>query len=108
MAQPAKNRHESLIIVISIAVIAGMAIAILLLFLWRDHVSVIAAGAGLNAAIAVCPPYLLVHVARDIDDTALTRVIIGGAVVIGNGSLYAGLAMFAMWVFGRVLPRRGT
>jgi hypothetical protein len=108
LVQEAKHRHESLVIVISIAVVTGMAIAILLLFLWRDHVSVIAAGAGLNAAIAVCPPYLLVHVARDIDDTALTRVIIGGTVVIGNASLYAGLAMLAMWIFGRVLPRRRT
>jgi hypothetical protein len=103
---PQQNRYESLIIVISVAVVAGMAIAILLLFFSREHSSAIAEGVGLNAAIAVCPPYLLVHVARDMDDTTLSRVIIGGSVVIGNGALYAGLAMFVMWMIARVLPRR--
>ncbi len=106
MPAPPKNRYESLVIVISVAVVAGMAIAILLLFFSREHSSAISHGVGLNAAIAVCPPYLLVQVARDMDDTTLSRVIIGGSVVIGNGSLYAGLAMFVMWVIGRVLPRR--
>ena len=83
-----------------------MAIAILLLFLWREHPSLVAAGAGLNAALTLCPPYLLVHVARDMDDTTLSRVIIGGAVVLGNGSIYAGVATFVVWIMSRVWPRR--
>ena len=103
---PAKSRHEALIIVISVAVVAGMAIAILLLLLWREHSAAIALGAGMNVAVAVCPPFMLVYIARDVDDTALSQLIIGGTVVIGNGSLYAGLAMFVMWVTSRVWPRR--
>jgi len=103
---PLKSRHESLVIVTSVALVAGMGIAVLLLFLWRTHPSVIASGIGLNAALTLCPPYLLVRVARDMDDTALSRIIIGGAVVIGNGSLYAGAATFVVWVLSRVWPRR--
>ena len=106
MTLPPKNRHESLIIVTSVALVVGMGIAILLLFLWREHPAAIAEGAGLNAALTVCPPYLLVRVARDMDDTALSRIIIGGAVVVGNGSLYAGVATFVVWVMSRVWPRR--
>jgi hypothetical protein len=103
---PSKNRHGTLIIVTSVALVVGMGIAILLLFVWREHPSVVAEGPGLNAALTLCPPYLLVRVARDMDDTALSRIIIGGAVVIGNGSLYAGVATFVIWVMSRVWPRR--
>ncbi len=52
---PAKSRHEALIIVISVAVVAGMAIAILLLLLWREHSAAIAEGAGLNACRGCLP-----------------------------------------------------
>jgi hypothetical protein len=83
-----------------------MAVAISLLFLWREYPSLVAEGAGLNAALTLCPPYLLVHVARDMDDTTLSRIIIGGAVVIGNGSIYAGVATFVVWIMSRVWPRR--
>ena len=102
----AKGRHDVLIIVISVTVVLGMAVAILLLLLWREHPTAIAEGAGLNAAVAVCPPFMLVHIARDMDDTALSMMIIGVAVVVGNGSLYAGVAMFVMWVTSRVWPKR--
>jgi len=105
---PAKTRHEALVIVMSVTVVAGMAIAVLLLLLWREHSAVIAQGAGMNVAVAVCPPFMLVYIARDMDDTTLSQLIIGGAVVIGNGSLYAGLAMFVMWMTSRVWPRRGA
>jgi hypothetical protein len=101
-----KNRYEALIIVMSVTVIVGMAIAVFLLYLGREHPSAVAGGAGLNAAITVCPPFMLVYIAREMEDTALSRLIIYGAVVIGNGSLYAGLAMFVMWVRSRVWPRR--
>jgi hypothetical protein len=103
---PAKMRHDALVIVMSVTVVAGMAIAILLLLLWREHSTIIAGGSGLITAVAVCPPYMLVYIARDMDDTTLSRLLIGGAVVVGNGSLYAGLAMFVMWVTSRVWPRR--
>ena len=106
MPPPPKNRHETLIIVLSVAVVAGVAIAILLLLVWREHPSSVADGAGLNAAVTLCPPFMLVHIAREMDDTGLSQLIIGGAVVIGNGALYSGLAMFVMWVLGRVVPRR--
>ena len=105
---PPKNRHETLIIVLSVAVVAGIAIAILLLLVWREHPSVVAEGAGLNAAVTLCPPFMSVHIARDMDDTTLSQLIIGSAVVIGNGALYSGLAMFVMWVMARVLPRRSA
>lgn len=101
-----RGRHEALIIVISVAVVAGMGIAILLLLLWREHPATIAGGAGWNTAMAVCPPFMLVYIAREMDDTTLSQLIIGGAVIVGNGSLYAGLAMFGMWVTSRVWPRR--
>jgi hypothetical protein len=60
----------------------------------------------MRAAVAVCPPFMLVPIIGQLDDAALSRVIIGGTVVIGNGALYAGLAAFVYWAVVTFVPRR--
>jgi hypothetical protein len=92
--------------VLSFAVVAGMAIAILLVLLWRSHNPMVLSGAGLRTAIAICPPFLLVKVMGSIDETILTLIITSGAIVIGNAALYGGVAAFAYWVITTFAPRR--
>ena len=103
---PSKDRNDALVIVISIAVVAGMAIASVLLFLWKAQPSAVTTGASMRIAVAVCPPFMLVPIIGQLDDATLSRVIIGGTVVIGNGALYAGLAAFAYWAVVTFVPRR--
>lgn len=101
-----RDRNDALIIVISIAVVTGMAIASMLLFLWKAQPSAVTTGTLMRAAVAVCPPFMLVPIIGQLDDAALSRVIIGGTVVIGNGALYAGLAAFVYWAVVTFVPRR--
>ena len=106
MPAPPKGRHEALITIVSVAVVAGMAMATLLLLLWKTRPALVTSGAGMRAAVAVCPPFMLVPIIGTVEDGALTSVILGGTVVLGNGSLYAGLAAFAYWVMVTFVPRR--
>jgi len=103
---PSRDRNDVLVIVISIAVVAGMAIASMLLFLWKAQPGAVTTGAAMRVAVAVCPPFMLVPIIGQLDDTALSRVIIGGTVVIGNGALYGGLAAFLYWAVVTFVPRR--
>ena len=106
MPAPAKGRHEVLVIVISVAVVAGMAIATLLLLLWKVRPASVTSGLGMRAAVSICPPFMLVPIIGAGDDSAISNVIIGGTVVLGNGSLYAGLAAFAYWAMETFVPKR--
>ena len=106
MSVPSKSRHDALVMVISVAVVAGMAVAALLLLLWKTRPSLVISGAGMRAAIVICPPFMLVPIIGAVDDSALSNVILGGTIVLGNGSLYAGLAAFAYWAMVTFVPRR--
>lgn len=100
------NRHESLVITVSIAVVAGMVIAVLLIFLWRHNPAVIASDAGFHAAVALCPALMLLRVVGGVDDTVLGLIITTGTIVIANASLYAGLAAFVYWALVSFRPRQ--
>jgi hypothetical protein len=106
MPTASKGRHETLVIVVSVAVVAGMAVASLLLLLWKVQPSFVTAGAGMRLAIGLCPPFMLVPIIGEAEESVLGHIIIGGAVVIGNGSLYAGFAAFAYWLVATFLPKR--
>ena len=83
-----------------------MAIALLLILLWRNHPSAITEGAGFRAAMAVCPPFLLVRVIGAMDNTTLPLLLTEGTIVIANGSLYAGLAAVVVWALSTFRSRR--
>ena len=106
VSAPSKSGHDSLIIIVSVALVAGFAVASLLLVLWKEQPSLVTMGAGMRAAVAACPPFMLVPIVGQADDSALAHVIIGGTVVMGNGALYAGLAAFVYWAVVTFGPRR--
>ncbi len=94
---PEQPKHNTTIMVLSIAVVAGMAIGVLIVLLWMKYPSAVAYGAGMRAAVAVCPPFMLIQVVGGTGDTTMGLIITTGTIVIANASLYAGLAMFVLW-----------
>jgi hypothetical protein len=104
---PAKNRHDTLIIVLSLTFVAGMAIALLIILLWRSHPA-IAQGVAYQLAVAACPPFILVGSVGGITDTTLSLVLTAGVMIFANGALYAGLAAFVYWALSviRIGDRR--
>jgi len=75
-----------------------MVIAIILVLLWRSHNPWVLSGAGLRAAIALCPAFLLVQVMGSIDETVLSLIITAGAIIVANAAMYGGAAAFAYWL----------
>ena len=99
LAYTTKSRDQGLVIGISIAVVVGMAVALLLIFLWRSYPSTMTQGAAYRLAMAVCPPFILVGVVTALSDSTIAVVLAEGSIVLGNGSLYAGLTAFAYWMW---------
>jgi hypothetical protein len=105
LAPTTKSREQGLVIAISVAVVVGMAVALILIFLWRSHPSTITEGVAYHLAIAVCPPFILVGVVTAMSESPLPVALAAGSIVLGNGSLYAGLTAFAYWVWSTFWPR---
>ena len=101
-----KSQHDTTIMVLSIAVVAGMAIAVLTVLLWTKFPATVAGGAGMRAAVALCPPFMLIQVVGGTSDTTVGLIITTGTIVIANASLYAGLAMFVLWAMTAFRPAR--
>jgi hypothetical protein len=99
-----KSRHEALIIVSSVTFVTGMAIALAITLLWRNHPS-LAQGTAYQLAVALCPPFILVGSVGGITDTTLSLVLTAVIIVFANGVLYAGLAAFVYWAVTTFLPR---
>jgi hypothetical protein len=95
---PVQSRNQSLVIVVSLTVVAGMAIALVVILLWTKYPALVAGGAGMRAAIGLCPPFMLVQVVGGTNDSTMGLIITTGTIVIANASLYAGLAAFVYWV----------
>ena len=104
MSPRSKPRHESLIMILSLAFVAGMAIALAITLLWRSHPAV-AQGGAYQLAVALCPPFVLVGSVGGITDTTLSLVLTAGIMVFANGALYAGLAAFVYWAIMTFGPR---
>ena len=106
MPGDSKRRNDTLIIVLSVAWVAGMAVALVLFQLWRKHPTAMAEGVSYHAAIALCPPFMLVGSVGGIADSTLTLVLTAGTMVFANGALYAGMAAFAFWGVSSFWPKR--
>lgn len=106
MPKAGSSRQNALLIVLSVAVVVGMVVAVLLIYLWRNHVPAVMEGVGLKAAIAVCPAFMLVRVVGGTDDTVLSLIITTGAIVVANAAMYGGLAAFSYWVMTTFGGRR--
>ena len=99
--------HNAFVILLSVSVVAGMVVAFALIGLWRSHSGMVTNGVGYRAAVAVCPPFLLVGVMGTIDETALSLLITSSAIVVGNAALYGGIAAFAYWLMTLFQGRQG-
>jgi hypothetical protein len=97
LSPTSKTRHEALIIVLSVMFVAGMAVALATVLLWRSHPG-IAQGTTYQVAVALCPPFILVGSVGGITDSTLSLALTAGVMVFANGSLYAGLGAFVYWV----------
>lgn len=104
MPSPQKTRHDALFIVLSVTFVAGMAIALAIVLLWRSHPAM-AQGGSHQLAVALCPPFILVGSVGGIADTTLSLVLTAGIIVFANGALYAGLAAFVYWAVTTFWPR---
>jgi hypothetical protein len=107
LSYSAKSRNDALVIVLSVTFVAGMAVAMVLFLLWRNHTAAMAQGVAYHAAVMVCPPFILVHAIGSAGDSMLALVLTGGTIVFANGALYAGLAAFVYWAVVTFWPRRG-
>lgn len=98
--QRKSTKHdERFVILLSVTFVLGMAVALALIFVWRQSPAAMAQTALYHAAVAVCPPFLLVGVFSALEDSTFALVLTAGTIVFANGSLYAGLSAFAYWVF---------
>jgi hypothetical protein len=101
-----RRRNDFLIIVVSIALVLGMAVAMGLIAAWRTDPATMTEGAGYYAALVLCPPFLLVGAVSGVADSTLALVLATGSIVFGNGALYAGLAAFGYWAVSTFWPRK--
>ena len=105
MPRNSKNRNDALVTVLSIALVAGMAAALILFQVWRKHPTTMSEGIPYHAAVALCPPFILVGSVGGITDSTLALVLTAGTMVFANGALYAGMAAFAFWGVSSFWPK---
>ncbi|HEY4932163.1 MAG TPA: hypothetical protein VII23_11380 [Terriglobales bacterium] len=92
-------RSDTIVTVMSVSIVLGMAVALVLIFLWRSHPATITQSGAYQFAVAICPPFFLVGVVSAMPESTLAVVLTGGTIVVANGSLYAGVAALAYWVW---------
>jgi len=102
------GRNDNLVMALSVTVVLGMAVALILIFLWRSYPATMTQSPTYNLAVALCPPFFLVEVVSALSDSTFAVVLTAGTIVFANGSLYAGLAAFVYWVVTSRGPRRNA
>jgi hypothetical protein len=94
-----EHRNDTLTIVMSVTIVSGMAVALVLIFLWRSYPATMTQGGAYHLAVALCPPFFLVGVVSALSESMLAEVLTAGTIVMANGSLYAGLAALVYWAW---------
>lgn len=102
-----RPQESYLIIVLSVGMVLGMAVAIAVYFAWRS--GVIAPGFDhplTLLALFFCPPFILSLIVAPSPDSDLALVLVVGTIVFANAFLYAGAAAGAHFVFDVFLKRK--
>jgi hypothetical protein len=100
LAAPVSSKENYLMTVISLAFVAGMAIAIGIYFAWTHGAIPPAFNGPISmAALFVCPPYILSIAVGPTAEADLMQVVVAGSIVSANGFLYAGVAAGAYYLF---------
>jgi hypothetical protein len=104
---PPARKENHLVTILSIAIVLGMAVAIAIYLAWSHGMLPPAFhGAASMAALFLCPPYILSIAVGPTAEADLMVVVTAGAMVFGNGFLYAGFAAGAYYVF-TLMAKRG-
>lgn len=99
MQRSPNHRNDTLTIVMSVTIVLGMAVALVLIFLWRSYPATMTQNGAYHLAVALCPPFFLVGVVSAMTESTLAVVLTAGTIVVANGSLYAGLAALVYWAW---------
>jgi hypothetical protein len=101
------KKENYLLTVLSLAFVAGMAIAFGIYFAWMHGVLPTAFhGAASMAALLICPPFILSIAVGPTAEAEVMQVVVAGTIVFANGFLYAGVAAGAYYVFTLVRRRQ--
>ncbi|MGC2109719.1 MAG: hypothetical protein WA655_09390 [Candidatus Korobacteraceae bacterium] len=104
--QSSRSKENYLVMVLSVSFVLGMAVAVGVYFLWRSQVvSPALHSLFTGTALFVCPPFILSFVVGATPDSDLAWVLLVGAMVFGNGFLYAGVATGIYAAVTMLLPR---
>jgi hypothetical protein len=102
-----RTDNDSLLLVLSLSFVLGMAVALAVYFVWRLNVADLHSHGFLSAiALIVCPPYILSLVIGPIPDSDLALVLTVGTIVFANAFLYAGVAAGGYFIFTVMAKKR--
>ena len=105
MSSRAANKNKPFLTVLFLAFGVGLAVGVALCAVWRYHPDAFSSQARV-AAIAVCPPFLLVGILEATADSTVALIMTVGTIIFANGFLYAGLASFAYFLGTVFFPKR--
>ena len=96
---PGKRKENYLVVVLSLGIVLGMAVALAVYFGWRSG----AIEPGLehpltDLALVLCPPFILSLIVAPRPDSDLALVLVAGTTVFANAFLYAGVAAAVYFV----------
>jgi hypothetical protein len=102
-------KENYLVTVLSISFVLGIAVSLVVYFVWRFNV----VPAGLKdvfaaAALFVCPPFILSLAFGPTPDSDLALTLIVGTIIFANAFLYAGVAAGGYFVITTFAKRKRT
>ena len=101
-----KTENDSLLMVLSLSFVLGMAVALAVYFAWRLNAGALQSNGILSAiALIVCPPYVL-SLVFGTPDSDLALVLIVGTIIFANAFLYAGAAAGGYFIFTLIARKK--
>jgi hypothetical protein len=95
-----KRENDGLLMVLSLSFLLGMAVALVVYFVWRMNAGPLRSQGIMSAmALIVCPPYVLSLIIGPTPDSDLALVLTVGTIVFANAFLYAGAAAGGYFIF---------
>jgi len=107
VAYRAKPKENYLVVVLSLSVVLGMAVALAVYFGWIYGVIAPGVDHPLSiVALVLCPPFILSIVVAPGPEPGLVVALAAGTIVFANAFLYGGVAAGIYAVVSTVLKRR--
>ena len=101
------RKENYLVVVLSLSVVLGMAIAVGVYFGWTSGVIRPGLEHPLTVlALIACPPFILSVIVAPTPNSALALTLVVGTIVFANAFLYAGVAAGLYFVVSVLVRRR--